>query len=65
MLMALMLSGCLEVQQHPAYIDGAYAGKKDNLSDAAKFHNDRLAQTAALNNRAQLQNEYNRTTTTH
>jgi hypothetical protein len=60
-LMTLMLSGCLEVEQHPAYADGGYAGKRDNRSDEAKFHNDKLAQTAALNDRAQNQNEYNRT----
>ena len=54
------LSGCLEVEQHPAYVDGDYAGKRDNRSAQVKFHNDRLAWSAALSDRAQRQNEYNR-----
>ncbi len=61
-LMVLMLSGCLEVEQNPAYADGGYAGKKDNRSAQARFNNDKLAQSAALNDRAQHQNEYNRAT---
>jgi hypothetical protein len=61
-LMALMLSGCLEVEQHPAYADGGYAGKQDTRSAQLKFHNDKLAQSAALNDRAQNQNEYKRAT---
>jgi hypothetical protein len=60
-LLALMLSGCLEVEQHPAYVDGGYAGKQDNRSATAKFHGDKLAQNAALSDRARKQNEYNRT----
>ena len=60
-LLALMLSGCLEVEQHPGYVDGGYAGKQDNRSATAKFHGDKLAQNAALADRARNQNEYNRT----
>ncbi len=60
--LALMLSGCLEVEQHPAHIGGAYAGKQDNRSAQVKYHNDKLAQGAALSDRARHQNEYNRAT---
>jgi hypothetical protein len=60
-LLATSLSGCLEVEQHPAYVDGGYAGKQDNRSAQVKFHNDRMAQSAALSDRARNQNEYNRT----
>ena len=58
----LSLTACsLEVEQHPAWIDGKYNGKKDDLPQRAYFHNDRLAWDAMINNRNQLQNEYNRT----
>lgn len=60
-LLVMSLSGCLEVDQHPAYVDGGYAGKQDNRSATARFHGDKLAQNAALTNRAKTQNEYNRT----
>ena len=60
-LLALMLSGCLEVEQHPAYMGGGYAGKQDNRSATARFHGDKMAQNAALSDRARNQNEYNRT----
>ncbi|MET0855481.1 MAG: hypothetical protein ABWY27_01915 [Telluria sp.] len=58
--MAALLSGCLEVKQHPAYIDGAYAGKVDNRSEQVRFHSDKMAWTAAVSNRTLRQNEYNR-----
>jgi hypothetical protein len=58
--LAVMLSGCLEVKQHPGWINGEYAGKRDNRSAEVKFHNDKLAWTAAMADRAMRQNEYNR-----
>jgi hypothetical protein len=58
----LALSACsLEVEQHPAWIDGEYNGKKDDLPPRAYFNKDRLAWNAAINNRNHLQNEFNRT----
>ena len=58
----LLLSACsLEVEQHPAWIDGEYNGKKDDMPQRAYFHNDRQAWNAVINNRNHLQNEYNRT----
>lgn len=59
-LLAMLLSGCLEVEQHPAWVDGAYAGKHDNRSAQVKFHNDKLAWNAAITDRTMNQNEYNR-----
>jgi hypothetical protein len=59
-VLAMLLSGCLEVEQHPAWIDGQYAGKPDNRSSQASFHNDKMAWNAAISNRNQHQNEYNR-----
>jgi len=58
---AALLAGCLEVEQHPAWKDGRFNGKPDDLRPHALFHNDRLAWYAAINNRNQRQNEYNRT----
>jgi hypothetical protein len=55
-----LLSGCLEVRQHPGYVDGAYAGKVDNRSAQVKFHGDKMAWSAAVSDRTQRQNEYNR-----
>lgn len=58
----LLLSACsLEVEQHPAWLNGEYNGKKDDLPQRGYFHNDRLAWNAAINNRNHLQNEFNRT----
>jgi hypothetical protein len=59
-LMALSLCGCLEVQQHPTWAHGQYNGKPDNLQYQANFHNDPLYWQAALNDRQNKQNEYNR-----
>lgn len=56
----LSLSGCLETEQHPAWVRGEYAGKEDPRHYQTLFHNDKLAWSAAINNRAQNQNEYNR-----
>ncbi|MDL2357199.1 MAG: hypothetical protein QFF03_18240 [Pseudomonadota bacterium] len=59
-VLALLLAGCLEVEQHPGWVDGAYAGKTDNRSAATSFHNDKLAWRAAIADRNARQNEYNR-----
>ncbi len=56
----LLLGGCLEVEQHPGWIDGKYNGKRDNLHQQVRFHNDKLAWAAAIANRNVLQNEYGR-----
>lgn len=61
-LLALLLSGCLEVEQHPPWIAGEYNGKKDNLPQQVNFHGDKLAWMAAITDRNHLQNEYGRTT---
>jgi hypothetical protein len=56
----LLLTGCLEVEQHPPWIAGEYAGKPDDRHYQRRFHNDRLAWWAAVENRNGHQNEYNR-----
>ncbi len=58
--LAVSLAGCLEVDQHPAYANGAYAGKVDNKSEDTTFRKDKAAQTTALAERTKTQNEYNR-----
>ena len=58
--LALALSGCLEVEQHPGWIKGEYAGKKDPRHFQTLFHNDNLSWNAAIVNRNNQQNEYNR-----
>ncbi|MET0855728.1 MAG: hypothetical protein ABWY27_03170 [Telluria sp.] len=58
--LAVMLAGCLEVPQHPGWVDGQYAGKPDNRSAQVSFHNDKLAWGAAMMDRTQHQNEYKR-----
>ena len=60
--LAMLLSGCLEVEQHPGWVDGQYAGKPDNRSSQVSFHHDKMAWNAAISNRALHQNEYNRST---
>lgn len=59
-LLPILLSGCLEVKQHPAWVKGQYAGKPDNLPWQRLFHNDQLSWFAAISNRNSKQNEYNR-----
>jgi hypothetical protein len=59
-LAPLMLSGCLEVEQHPAWRDGAYDGKPDPLPSQAWFHGDPLAWNARITDRNHLQDEYGR-----
>ena len=61
-VLAMLLSGCLEVEQHPGWVDGQYAGKPDNRSSQLSFHNDKMAWNAAISNRTLHQNEYNRGT---
>ncbi|MFC5511883.1 hypothetical protein ACFPOU_12210 [Massilia jejuensis] len=56
----LSLSGCLEAEQHPGWIKGEYAGKEDPRHYQTLFHNDKLSWHAAITNRANQQNEYNR-----
>ena len=59
-LVPLALCGCLEVGQHPAWIDGQYAGKHDNRQAQLHFHGDKLSWWAAISDRNNKQNEYNR-----
>lgn len=58
---ALLLGGCLEVEQHPKWVDGKYAGKRDNLPSQVYFHSDKLFWSAAISDRNHKQNEYLRT----
>lgn len=58
---ALLLAGCLEVEQHPAWDAGAYDGKPDNLPQQRLYHGDRMAWMATIHNRNWLQDEYPRT----
>lgn len=60
-LPAVLLCGCLEVEQHPKWINGEYAGKRDSRPAQTHFHGDRLAWAATIANRNHLQNEYGRT----
>lgn len=60
-VLPLLLAGCLEVDQYPAWRNGGYDGKEDNLRPQTHFHGDRLAWNAAISNRNLLQNEYSRT----
>lgn len=57
-VLALLLGGCLEVEQYPAYAYGAYAGKKDDQAPARKFGNNRVAWEGAIAARTGNQNEY-------
>jgi hypothetical protein len=58
---ALLLGGCLEVQQHPPWRNGEYNGKPDALPQQRLFHGSRLAWNAAITNRNWQQDEYQRT----
>ena len=60
LLLPLALTGCLEAEQHPAWKEGAYAGKKDPRHYQTRFHGDRLSWMATIMNRNDKQNEYNR-----
>lgn len=57
---AASLAGCLEVDQHPAYADGHYAGKRDNRVADSTFKGDNAAWKKAIVERTKTQNEYNR-----
>lgn len=59
-VLALSLSACLEVEQHPPWKHGYYYGKRDNMPSQRLFHGDRLAWNAAIDNRNRHQDEYNR-----
>ena len=59
-VLALSLSACLEVEQHPPWKQGYYDGKRDNMPSQRLFHGDRLAWNAAIDNRNRHQDEYNR-----
>jgi hypothetical protein len=58
--MSLLLAGCIEVEQHPAYADGQYAGKRDNRVADTSYKGDNAAWKAAIVARTKTQNEYNR-----
>ena len=60
LVLPLALAGCLEVEQYPAWIKGEYAGKEDPRHYQTLFHNDKLSWNAAIVNRNNQQNEYNR-----
>jgi hypothetical protein len=60
-LTSVVLGGCLEVEQHPAWRDGRYDGKADDLPQQRNFHNDRMAWMATVINRNWHQDEYLRT----
>ncbi|KGF83008.1 hypothetical protein IA69_01830 [Massilia sp. JS1662] len=55
-----LLAGCLEVDQHPNWVHGMYAGKKDDRPFLRHFHNDKLSWWGTISNRNMHQNEYNR-----
>jgi hypothetical protein len=55
-----LLAGCLEVDQHPNWVHGMYAGKKDDRPFFRHFHNDKLSWWGTISNRNMNQNEYNR-----
>ena len=61
LLLAALLSGCLEVEQHPPWRHGQYDGKEDNVPAQVIYHGDRLAWTGTVLNRNWLQDEYPRT----
>lgn len=54
----MLLGGCLEVDQYPAYAHGEYAGKKDDQAPARKFGNNQAAWQSAVETRTGFQNEY-------
>jgi hypothetical protein len=55
-----LLAGCLEVDQHPNWVHGMYAGKKDDRPMHRFFHDDKLSWWGTISNRNMHQNEYNR-----
>jgi hypothetical protein len=60
-LAAGLVAGCSEQPQVAVYEKGEYSGQADKpLWEGTAFNGDRTAYDKALNNRARLQNEYNR-----
>ena len=59
-MLTLPLCACLEVDQHPPYANGGYAGQQDNRPSQIAFKNDQAAWNSALAARVQSQNEYRR-----
>jgi hypothetical protein len=55
-----LLAGCLEVDQHPNWVHGMYAGKKDDRPMHRLFHDDKLSWWGTISNRNMNQNEYTR-----
>lgn len=55
---AALLAGCLEVDQHPAWVQGEFAGKRDSLPYQVHFNNDKMAWSARVQDRTLKQNEY-------
>ena len=60
LLIAVLLGGCLEVEQHPRWEKGRYDGKADPRVHETYFHRDRLAWNAATTDRTLQQDEYRR-----
>lgn len=58
MVVACVLSGCIEVNQYPAWADGRHDGRPDAAPDQAFVNGDRIARNAAVASRSHLQNEY-------
>ncbi len=58
LVVPLLLVGCLEVDQHPPWVNGAYNGKSDQQPYQTNFHGSRLSWNAAITNRNHEQNEY-------
>jgi hypothetical protein len=58
---SVLLAGCLEVEQYPAWRNGEYNNKPDALPSQAYFHGDQLGWNAVLTDRTHLQDEYRRT----
>jgi hypothetical protein len=54
------LAGCLEVEQHAPFVNGAYAGQIDNQPQQVAFKGDRGAWEAAIAARVQVQDEFRR-----
>ena len=61
MALPLSLAACLEVDQHPPYVNGAYAGQPDNQPQQVAFKGDRAAWEKAIAARVQGQDEFRRT----
>ena len=60
--LAVVLSACGEYKQSVSYDEGMYQGKTDQRHwDNERFNNDQKTWAAAVNERAQRQNEYKRT----